>query len=83
MTVDQLLPGDVVTNAGTSATYIAQTDHPIWPRLRLVVWRMADGSWSHDALDPHQDVGTVARTTPEERMRALRGALLGSGASRG
>lgn len=76
--VHQLTPGDVVA-AGpfTRGCFVAQTPHPIWPDLQLVVWRMADGNWSHDALDARQDVGAAEPTTPDLRARRLRAALVG------
>lgn len=55
--VEELLPGDVIENAGTRAMYIAQGPHPAWRNLRLVIWRMQDGNWSFDALSPGQYVG--------------------------
>lgn len=81
-TVAQLVPGDVVDLMGERATFIAQTQHPLWPHLRFVVWRLHDetrlpGGWSHDALDARQVVGEVASATDEQRQAALRDALFG------
>lgn len=85
-TVLELQPGDLVTlpspNGYVSSTFVAQTAHPIWPHLRLVIWRTdpklgLPGDWSHDALDPHQVVGTVTPATSAERAERLRAALLG------
>lgn len=75
--VQDLGENDHVSNAGMSAVFVAQTQHPIWPALQLVVWRMQDGSWSHDALSPYQDVGHVALADSASRLVRLRGALLG------
>jgi hypothetical protein len=75
-TVDQLLPGDLVTKDFESAIYVAQTRHPLWLNLQLVIWRMEDGNWSHDALFAAQDVGEAAASTAEERTQRLRQALL-------
>lgn len=84
--VVELQPGDVVTlltpKGLCSSTFITSTTHPIWPHLRLVVWRtdprlMLPGNWSHDALDPRQVVGTVKPATHVERLERLRDALLG------
>lgn len=56
-----LLPGDVFATSPIApeehAMFIARTQHPIWPHLQLVIWRMTGGRWSHDALDILQDVG--------------------------
>jgi hypothetical protein len=79
MRVRDLVPGDVVWREempGVEATFVARTDHPIWPRLQLVVWKINDGSWSHDALSIDQEVGSVTLTAPEERLASLRRALL-------
>ncbi|HEX6869935.1 MAG TPA: hypothetical protein VF163_02455 [Micromonosporaceae bacterium] len=72
-TVTDLVPGDLTAGS----VFVAQCPHPIWPHLRLVIWQLADGSWSLDALDPRQDVGRVELSTPEQRMDRLRAALLG------
>jgi hypothetical protein len=80
--VVNLQPGDVVSVFGPdgpiAATYVAQTRHPLWPRLQLVVWRMADGGWSHEALSPAQDVGDVQPSTVAHRTQRLRAALFGA-----
>jgi hypothetical protein len=77
-TVAELLPGDVVHIDTASATFIAETQHPLWPHLRLVIWRMADGGWSHDALDIRQDVGQAVPADLFARKAALTHALLGA-----
>lgn len=74
-TVQNLVPGDLVENSGASALFVAQTEHPIWPSLQLVIWRMPDGSWSHDALDARQDVGQIA-ADQVGNVERLRKALL-------
>lgn len=77
----ELFPGDEVQIAGTSAVFVASSSpHPLFPALTLVVWRLDDGSWSHDALSVLQDVGTRVPSTPAERITRLRRVLLGSGA---
>lgn len=76
--VSDLTPGDEVMLLGRSAVFVAQTEHPIWPGLRLVVWKLDDGSWSHDALDARQEVGDTRPSTADDRMTKLRYALLGS-----
>lgn len=80
-TVAELLPGQIVDgpagNPVEAATFVAQTEHPIWPQLRLVVWKLhRDDSWSHDALDPQQDVGQARPSTAIGRLYNLRRALL-------
>jgi len=75
--VAHLQPGDEVTTAGMTAVFIAATKHPLWPSLQLVVWRLADGEWSHDALDARQEIGHISPSTTEERHARLRAALLG------
>ncbi len=78
--VQQLLPGDRVDLGGRSAVYITQAMHPLWPHLQLVVWKLDDGSWSHDSLAARQDVGDAQSSTPAQRTARLRDALLGEGA---
>jgi len=79
-TVGELRHGEQLVLDGPfgtiTSTFVAETQHPIWPNLRLVIWRMGDGSWSHDALDFAQDVGTPEPSTPDERQTNLRRALL-------
>lgn len=79
--VEQLVPGmKVIMPSGDQATFVAQTTHPLWPHLQLVVWRMpenwAPDVWSHDALDARQDVGAVVPCSSIERATNLRHALL-------
>lgn len=78
-TVNHLFPGDVVRTPVGSATFIAATDHPLFTGLQLVTWRMADGTWSLDALSGEQEVGQAEATDAAARREALRAALLGSG----
>lgn len=76
-TVAALTSGDEVALAGGhSAVFVAQTQHPLWPHLRLVVWRLPDGTWSHDALSALQDVGDVSPATQQARVARLRSALI-------
>lgn len=74
--VESLTPGDRVHLAGMSAVFVVRTQHPLWPHLALVVWRLDTGEWSHDALDFRQDVGEPEPATPELRVANLRAALL-------
>lgn len=79
MRVCDLLPGDLVFQKGMpglDAIFVARIDHPLYPGLQLVVWWLANGTWSHDALADVQDVGSVTLATPEERTVNLRRALL-------
>jgi hypothetical protein len=76
-TVADLTPGDLVTHdSGESATFLARTRHPLWPHLELVVWRLADGSWSHDALHISQYIGQIQPADIFARNQRLRTALL-------
>jgi hypothetical protein len=78
--VSELTPGDLVTlpshTGPRSAVYVTQAQHPIWPNLQLVIWRLHDGSWSLDALDTNQDVGPVTLSTWQDLAARLRQALL-------
>ena len=78
-TVSELVSGDLVRNGGASAVYVEQAPHPLYPGLRLVIWRLVGGlgDWSHDALSPQQDIGEVVSADHAERQRRLQGALLG------
>lgn len=76
-TVADLIAGDVVRLGDDSATFVARTRHPLWPNLELVVWRMADGSWSHDALHIGQHVGEAQPSDTFARIAELRRVLLG------
>jgi hypothetical protein len=78
-TVSSLLPGDHVDLMGTGAIYVAQTDHPLYPGLRLVVWKLDSGEWSHDALSAAQYVGEI--DVHADRAANLRAALTPGGAS--
>jgi hypothetical protein len=82
-TVRELAPGDVVDQAGMIATFISSTAHPLYPGLRIVTWRMQDGSLSLDALSPFQYVGEARRTNEQLRQDALRRALQPGSSSTG
>jgi hypothetical protein len=71
------MPGQIVEVGGRSATFVGAMPHPIWPVLRLVIWKMDDGEWSHDALDSRQWVGEAQPSTSDERLINLSKALLG------
>jgi hypothetical protein len=77
--VGDLLPGDLVTSGTESAVFVGSCRHPLWPLLRLVIWRLGDGGWSHDALGMVQEVGEVSPATEAERTERLRAALIGGG----
>jgi hypothetical protein len=79
--VYDLVPGMVVENPVEPerwGVFVVSCPHPLYSSLRMVVWRMPDGSWSHDALDSRQDVGDARPSSAEERLSNLRWALLGS-----
>lgn len=74
--VYDLLPGDEVTVPGlASAVHIAHLPHPYYPALELVIWRLADGTVSLDALDMQQEVGELTPAAWPERRDRLRRAL--------
>ena len=74
--VVDLVPGDRVENAGMTAVFVARTEHPLYPYLQLVIWRLQDGTWSHDALDEREWIGRVL--AGEDRAANLRASLLGA-----
>lgn len=78
-TVRELRFGDVVVLEGmpVNGMHITNTDHPVYPGLRLVVWKLSNDAWSFDALHPDQWVGDVEPSTPKERMDRARQALEG------
>lgn len=84
VTVADLTPGDRLTMSSPftetgeqSSTFVAQCPHPLYRGLQLVIWRMDDRTWSHDALDARQELpGTLDRPDdPIERAQRLRGAF--------
>lgn len=80
MKVRDLVPGDRVNAQYARVTFIAATEHPLWPHLRLVVWKTDDGRALMDALDADQELHDrigVIESTDEEREARLRAALLG------
>lgn len=76
-TVAELVPGDLVSLGFEEAVFVAQTEHPLYAPLRLVVWRLSDGRWSHDALDARQHVGETQPSSQDVREARLRAALHG------
>ncbi|MGH9151338.1 MAG: hypothetical protein ACRD03_02805 [Acidimicrobiales bacterium] len=86
ITVADLQPGDRLTmlspftpGGEQSSTFVQRCQHPIWTSLQLVIWRMDDGTWLHDALDARQGLpGTIDRAYDDaERTARLRAAVLG------
>lgn len=80
--VSDLDPGDLVVNGGAEAVFIARTQHPVWPVLQLVIWRLGDGTVSLDALSADQEVGLVigaptAAAQQDRLIDAIRGATRG------
>lgn len=74
--VVDLRPGDVVRlSGGPSGIFISSVRHPVHPTLQLVVWRLEDGTWSHDALDARQVVGDRDDVDDDERGRRLRASF--------
>ena len=72
--VIDLIPGDLVTLGSDSAVFITRCEHPLYASVDLVVWRLAGGAVSLDALSPHQEVGEVAAPDRRKRLHAaLRG----------
>lgn len=66
----------------TSATFVGRIhQHPLYPDLSLVIWRLGDGTWSHDALHPDQEVGDAEPASGETLRANLRTALLGRAGS--
>lgn len=79
MRVIDLIPGTVMEDPrdpAVTVTYIAQTVHPLYRGLQLVIWRMPDGSISLDALNPAQVlVGRVRAQTAADITASLRKAI--------
>jgi hypothetical protein len=78
-TVADLTPGDLVTLAGRSAVFITQAQHPLWPKLQLVIWHLHEGGgsrWSLDALDSRQEAGDINPASDADREMRIRNALL-------
>lgn len=75
--VVDLRPGDVVRDFmdALGSIFVVATPHPVYPTLQLVVWRLADGTWSHDALDARQVVGNRDDIDEHERARRLRASF--------
>jgi hypothetical protein len=73
-----LVPGMVVEDPVEPerwGVFVTSCPHPLYATLRLVIWRMADGSYSLDALDSRQDVGEPRPSSPEDRVANLRWGL--------
>ncbi len=75
MAVNRLTPGDEIENPSGEGNwvFVGRIDsHPVWPHLCLVIWRNIEtGEWSHDALDPRQEVGALVTRHQGEALKAL------------
>lgn len=61
----------------THLTFIAQTEHPTYHGLQLVIWRFSNGKHSFDALSPLQDVGEPIPSDGTQRLKWLMDDLQG------
>jgi hypothetical protein len=83
MRVSELVPGMQFTHVpmfgDKPVTFITQCPHPLYHGLQMVIWKMPDGSWSHDALRSDQvlPAGEVIPSNHGERYTNLRMAILG------
>jgi len=77
--VIDLVGGDVVQMemSERSAVFIGRSDHPMYPGLALVVWRLDNGGVSLDALSPLQVVGDVI-SGPSGHLARLDKAVRGT-----
>lgn len=81
MRIDDLVPGMMLKDVeGNRHTFVGRLpDHPLYPGLRLVVWRRSTGEWFHDALSGDMAVmvvGTIEPHDPEILRSNLERALL-------
>ena len=79
-TVEELLPGDLVTLGGRRAVLLVSCDHPVWSGVLLTVWRMKDDdSVMVAAMDP-RDTGPVPEPIePAARADRLMAELITAG----
>lgn len=75
-TVEELLPGDLVTNGTRRAVFITSCPHPVFHHLVLVIWRLGNGSLRLDELLPGDEVGDVQPIEPAARAERLADALI-------
>lgn len=72
--IRDLIPGDKLTYAETSAIYIGRTTpHPLYSSLWLIIWWMVEEQrYSFDALSPLQEVpGTLDTTMRYANLRQV------------
>lgn len=73
--VKDLQAGDLVTIQGIGMTgiFIARSEHPGYPGLQLVIWKLSNGAMSFDALLEEQEIGNIKPSTSQERgMRLMK-----------
>jgi hypothetical protein len=84
--VQHLKPGMFIKSCDVEAMVIALVpNHPVWPHLSLVIWKMTkkshptDPDYSFDALNPNQVVGTVVYPNDDdvERRDRWRDTIVG------
>lgn len=79
MKIRDLTPGAIIHQPGPSglrATFVAAIEHPLFDGLAMVIWKMEDGEWMHDALSWAQDIGEPEPQSIEVYKYNLRCALL-------
>ena len=90
-TVEELLPGDLVTIGGRRAVLLVSCDHPVWSGVLLTVWRMKDDdSVMVAAMDPRDtgpdpepiEPGARAARLMDELVTAYEAMRFGAGLRR-
>ena len=71
MKVSDLTPGDTIESGAFIGTFIGRMEHPLWPDLQLVTWRLDDGMISIGAMDLDREVGEKIAEGTDSLRKAL------------
>ena len=73
-TVEELLPGDLVTIGGRRGVLLLSCDHPVWSGVLATVWRMKDDDSvtvaAMDPRDPGPDPEPIESAARADRLMA-------------
>lgn len=81
MKVRDLIPGDVLEHEGDHSlfVFIGTTDHPLFPKMKMVIWWQWNRGYVLDALDERQELPFIKMQRYPDKAGAeqvLRLALL-------
>ena len=87
----ELRPGDVLLTVDRDHArpalrslvhvFIGEKQHPVWPKLQLVIWRVSNGATLLEALECNHEYGEIYRPESDLEAKEILSLALGGGGS--